>query len=78
MKEPGKYVRIDNSGGSIDLELPKGKGLDLNLSADKVKTDHMENFSGKMEEDKVEGKLNGGGALVKVNAGGGRIYLKLK
>ena len=78
MKEPGQYVRIDNSGGNIDLELPKGKGLDLNLSADKVKTDHMENFSGKMEEDKVEGKLNGGGALVKVNAGGGRIYLKLK
>ena len=78
MKEPGKYVRINNSGGSIDLELPKGKGLDLELSADKIKTDKLENFNGKMEDDKVEGKLNGGGSLVKVDAGSGKIYLKLK
>ncbi len=78
LKEPGKYVRISNSGGSIDLELPKGKGLDLDLSADRIKTDRLENFNGKMEDDKVEGKLNGGGSLVKVNAGSGRIYLKLK
>lgn len=78
MNEPGKYVRISNSGGNIDLELPKGKGLDLDLSADKIKTDKLENFNGKMEDDKVEGELNGGGSLVKVNAGSGRIYLKLK
>ena len=78
IKEPGKYVRISNSSGNIDLELPKGKGLNLDLSADKIKTDHLENFSGKMEEDKVEGKLNGGGSVVKVDAGSGRIYLKLK
>ncbi|MFC0771790.1 DUF4097 family beta strand repeat-containing protein [Terrimonas alba] len=78
MNEPGKYVRISNSGGNIDLELPKSKGLELELSADKVKTDKLENFNGKIEDDKVEGKLNGGGSLVKVNAGSGRIYLKLK
>lgn len=78
MKEPGKYVRISNSGGSIDLELPKGKGLDLELSADKISTDKLENFNGKMDDDKVEGKLNGGGSLVKVNAGSGRINLRLK
>jgi len=78
INEIGKYVRISNSGGSINLELPKGKGIDLDMSGDKIKTDHLENFSGKMQEDKVEGKLNGGGALVKVDAGSGRINLKLK
>ena len=78
IKEPGKYVRISNSSGSIDLELPKGKGLNLDLSADKIKTEHMENFAGKMEDDRVEGKLNGGGPVVKADAGSGKIYLKLK
>jgi DUF4097 and DUF4098 domain-containing protein YvlB len=78
IKEIGKYVRLDNSAGSVDLELPKGTGVDLDLSADKIKTDHLENFTGKMEEDRVEGKLNGGGSIVKVKAGSGKIYLKLK
>ena len=78
MKEIGKYVRISNSSGSIDLELPKGKGIDLDLSADKVKTGNMENFSGKLEDDRVQGKLNGGGSMVKVSAGSGRINLTLK
>jgi DUF4097 and DUF4098 domain-containing protein YvlB len=78
MKEIGKYVRLNNSGGNIDIELPKTKGMDLDLSADKIKTNGLDNFSGKMEDDKVEGKLNGGGALVKANAGSGRIYLKIK
>lgn len=78
IKEIGKYVRISNSSGSIDLEIPKGKGVDLDLSADKIKTDRMENFTGKMEDDRVEGKLNGGGSQVKVDAGSGRINLKLK
>ena len=78
MKEIRKYVRLDNSSGNVDLELPKGKGMDLDLSADKIKTSQLDNFTGKVEDDKVEGKLNGGGALVKVNAGSGRIYLKLK
>ena len=78
IKELGKYVTINNSGGNVKLELPKGKGADLNLEADKVKTNHLENFSGKIKEDEIEGKLNGGGAPVKVRAGSGHISLALK
>lgn len=78
IKELGKYVRISNSGGNIDLQLPKTKGVDLNLSAYKIKTDHLDNFNGKINEDEVSGKLNGGGVPVTVNAGSGRIYLGLK
>src|SRR4030095_12659573 len=29
IKQFGKYVKISNSAGNIDLELPKGKGIDL-------------------------------------------------
>ena len=39
---------------------------------------HLDNFNGKMDDDEVNGKLNGGGVLVRVNAGSGRIYLGLK
>ncbi|MFI5186640.1 MAG: DUF4097 family beta strand repeat-containing protein [Chitinophagales bacterium] len=78
MKELGKYIKISNSAGNIDLQLPKNKGMDLDLSAEKIKTDHLENFSGKLNEEEVNGKLNGGGVLVRVDAGSGRISLGLK
>lgn len=74
----GKYVKISNSAGSIDVELPKGKGLDLDLSAMKIKTNHLENFNGKIDDEQINGKLNGGGIPVSIKAGSGRIYLALK
>ena len=71
-------MKISNSAGNIVLELPKGKGMDLDLSGDRIKTDHLDNFNGKINDDEVNGKLNGGGVLVRVDAGSGRIYLGLK
>jgi len=78
IRELGKYIKISNSAGNIDLQLPKNKGIDLDLSAEKIKTDHLDNFSGKMGEEEVNGKLNGGGVPVRVDAGSGRISLALK
>lgn len=78
IKQLGKFVKISNSAGSIDLELPKGKGVDLDLSGDRIKTDHLENFNGKIDDEQVNGKLNGGGVPVRVNAGSGRISLAIK
>lgn len=75
---PGKYVKISNSSGNVTLNLPKNIGLDLDLSANKITTDHLENFNGKVDDDEVKGKLNGGGIPVIVNAGSGKIYLGLK
>lgn len=78
IKELRKYVKISNSGGSIDLQLPKNKGVDLDLSGNKIKTDQLGNFNGKIEDDKVEGKLNGGGVPVTVRSSSGRINLVFK
>ena len=78
VKQLGKYVTISNSGGHVELVLPKGKGVDLSLEGDKIRTDNLENFSGKIKDDEVEGKLNGGGVPVKVRAGGGHISLSLR
>ncbi|MEO5890559.1 MAG: hypothetical protein ABIQ31_09915 [Ferruginibacter sp.] len=78
IKVPGKFIRIKNSGGKIDLQLPAGKGYDLDLSADKIKTDNMASFSGKVDDDQIDGKLNGGGTQVTANASSGKITLTFR
>ncbi|ULQ53445.1 DUF4097 family beta strand repeat-containing protein [Flavihumibacter fluvii] len=78
MKSLGKFVKISNSGGNIDLVIPSGKGINVNLKADRIKTSNLENFQGDAEEHHIKGTLNGGGIPVEVHAGGGRISLTLK
>lgn len=77
IKEPGKFVKISNSGGGVSLQIPKDKGYDLRLSG-KIRVESMSNFSGTQKEDEMEGKLNGGGIPVTVDAGGGRISLSFR
>jgi hypothetical protein len=77
MKEVFKYVSITNSSGNIDLQMPGNKGVDLKLRGGKIKTTSFSNFSGSVEDDRIDGKLNGGGSSVKVSAGSGRINLSL-
>jgi hypothetical protein len=73
----GKYVKIDNSGGDISVTLPKAKGLDLDLSG-KIAETNFQNFDGKIDENTVKGKLNGGGIPVTIDAGSGRVKVQLK
>ncbi len=75
IKQLGKYITINNSGGNIDLEIPRNKGVDLKLYGDKIKTDALNNFSGKSDDDEISGTLNGGGIPVIVKSGSGRINL---
>jgi DUF4097 and DUF4098 domain-containing protein YvlB len=74
----GKFVKLSNSGGNIDLTLPADKGMDLKLSGDRVNTGSLKNFSGKMEENEVNGTLNGGGVPVTVRSSSGRVTLTFK
>ena len=39
--------------------------MDLELSGDKIKTDRLEKFAGKIGDNEVNGKLNGGGVPCK-------------
>lgn len=73
----GSHVKLSNSGGNIEVQLPKDKGMDLDIRADKVKVDVLKNFSGKMEDDQINGRLNGGGVPVTIRGGSGRVSLKL-
>jgi hypothetical protein len=74
----GQYVTIHNSGGSVNLSLPAGKGISLRLHADHVSVNALNNFSGTSDEHKIEGTLNGGGIPVHVDGGSGNIDLTLK
>jgi hypothetical protein len=76
LNEASKFVKIDASGGHVDLQLPSKQGYDLNIHADKVTADMSSGFSGTKDKDRIEGKLNGGGISVNVN-GSNRVNLTL-
>jgi len=67
INDASKFVKIDASGGHVDLQLPSKQGFDLDLHADRVTAELGSNFSGTKEKDRVEGKVNGGGIPVNVN-----------
>jgi DUF4097 and DUF4098 domain-containing protein YvlB len=68
MLHVGKYLKLDVSGGHVDLRLPAKQGLNLNLSANRINKPQLSNFSGEWEKDHVKGSINGGGAPVHVDA----------
>jgi hypothetical protein len=71
IEEVGEYVKLGNSGGDIDLNLPSGKGYDLDIRGSKIKTESMSNFSGSISETRLDGKLNGGGIPVNIDKASG-------
>jgi hypothetical protein len=71
-----EFVTVHNSGGNIDLSLPANKGLDLKLRGNRIHFENMQNFSGNKEDDKVDGKINGGGVPINVQTSG-RVSIAL-
>jgi DUF4097 and DUF4098 domain-containing protein YvlB len=56
-----------NGNGNISFDLPKGKGLDLDLQGRVVSVDGMQNFNGTKSKDLIRGSTNGGGIKVLAN-----------
>lgn len=78
INELGKFVKLNNSSGNIDLEIPKNKGVDLKLYGDRIRTESLSNFDGVTKENRMEGKLNGGGIPITADAGSGKVSLSIK
>jgi len=74
----GKYVKLSNSGGGIDLQLPANKGYDLDLHGNRVKVSPMNNFSGDTDDNSITGKMNGGGTQIVARSGSGRVNVSFK
>lgn len=71
----GNYVKLHNSAGSINVTLPAGKGMNLDLEGNRVSVPGLTNFSGSASEDEIKGKINGGGVPVTVRASSGKVNL---
>jgi len=68
---------LETSGGSIDCTVPKGLGLNLNLSANNIDTP-LSNFTGSAKKDRIQGQMNGGGIPVNLSTSGGSLNLNYK
>ncbi|MDZ7659868.1 DUF4097 family beta strand repeat-containing protein [Fodinibius sp.] len=69
-----QFVDLKTSGGNVDLSIPDNIGVDLRLKGTFVHG-KLNNFSGEMENNEVEGKLNGGGPKVTARTSGGTVRL---
>lgn len=74
VKSLGKYLTLETSGGSVHATVPGGKGLDLDLEGNRVKT-ALTNFNGTSDTRRVKGTVNGGGIPVKMSTSGGTTEL---
>ncbi|HEY4784673.1 MAG TPA: DUF4097 family beta strand repeat-containing protein [Bacteroidales bacterium] len=70
-------LELETSGGSIDVTIPGGLGMDLDLSADHIDTP-LKNFTGTAKKDRIKGQMNGGGIPVHLSTSGGSISLDYK
>ncbi len=68
-------LEFKSSGGGITVAVPSTAGLDLDLRGGRVAFD-MVNFNGKVEKDRVEGEMNGGGHSLTMQSSGGRLKLE--
>jgi hypothetical protein len=78
IKKLGKFVELGNSGGNIHLTLPNGQGYNLDISADKIHTDKLNNFSGTVNDHNLEGTLNGGGVPVRITGSSSHVTLSFE
>ncbi|WP_041257758.1 DUF4097 family beta strand repeat-containing protein [Fibrella aestuarina] len=69
-----KFVTLGTSAGSVRVQMPMNKGMDLELDGNRVSAP-LSNFSGTADKDRIVGKINGGGIPVKLTASAGNVYL---
>lgn len=74
LKSINQFVDLRTSGGNVKIRVPEDMGFDLNLRGSYVRT-NLKNFSGEVDRNEVEGKLNGGGAKISARTSGGTVSL---
>lgn len=74
MSRVDKFVKLETSAGSVRVQMPMNKGMDLDLSGNRVSAP-LTNFNGSAEKDRIVGKINGGGIPVRLTANSGSVYV---
>jgi hypothetical protein len=70
-----EYLTLSASAGNIKVDMPLSKGMDLDIHGSRVSHATLNNFDGEVDKDQIVGRLNGGGAKVKIHAGSGNVSL---
>jgi DUF4097 and DUF4098 domain-containing protein YvlB len=72
--------RLETSGGSIEVELPEGEGIDLDARTSGGRVEIADDFAiaGHIERERVEAKVNGGGKQLRLRTSGGNIRVGLR
>jgi hypothetical protein len=70
--------RLESGDGSVTLEVPENFAADVDLHTGDghIDLDMPISTSGKIRENEVRGKLNGGGNLLVIHTGDGSIHLR--
>jgi len=70
--------RLSTSGGDVVVHLPRNAklNLDAKCSGGRVVSDVPIRVSGRMEEDELEGTMNGGGPMLSLRSSAGRIEIR--
>ena len=69
---------LETSGGSIDVEIPEGAGVDLDArtSGGRVSVQPEITMSGALRSNQIEGSINGGGPKLRLRTSGGNISVE--
>jgi len=62
-------LTVKTSDGNISISIPSKLGLDLDIKGESLDVP-LSNFSGKSDDDSIEGKINGGGIAVNLSTSG--------
>ena len=70
--------RLETGDGSVSLEVPANLAADVDLhtSDGHIDLDMPVTTEGKIRENEIHGKLNGGGSLLTIHTGDGSIHLR--
>lgn len=70
--------RLETGDGSVSLELPQNLAADVDLhtSDGHIDLDMPVAAEGKLRQNEIHGKINGGGNLLTIRTGDGSIHLK--
>ena len=77
ISKTGKYIKLHNSGGDTNLEVPNGMGFNIKMHGNKVNMNPLSIFKGESDEHNMNGTINGGGVLISMN-GGDHVTLNIK
>ncbi len=75
LRNPGQ-IEASSSDGDITITMPESHRADVRLRGDDVRISSSLDFDGRLEENRAEGTINGGGPLLEARTSDGDVTLR--